>query len=191
MGLMGVMGLIGLMGYAGLISPIKPIKPIMPIIYIVLCAAASLSGEAAGCGDEALPDISTNEGQVFGHDAFPDEGAGKAGIEAVAGTDCAHHIFYGRCLEVVAAAWGTYDNLPCARRANEERTIAAYIHIIYIARVARGKHHFNVIGTASDDCALPEVLKEDWHEKLQFVLVVAAEVDVVIDDGTCLSCTVE
>ena len=64
--------------------------------------------------------------------------------------------------------------------------MAAYIHIIYYARVARSEQHIEVIGAASDDCALLEVLQDERCESLQLIAMVAAEVNVVIDNGASL-----
>ena len=76
-------------------------------------------------------------------------------------------------------------------RTDEVLAVFAYIHIIYIARVARREHHLHVVGTATNDGALAEVLLDGGHQLLQVVLVVAAEVEVVISDGAALGSTLQ
>ena len=160
-------------------------------VDVVLFASAGFSGKAAGGGDEALPGFSVETGNVFRHDAFPEEGAGKAGIKAVACSHRADNVVDWRCLEVVAARRSAYRDLLRSIRANEEGTILADIHIIYNARVARAEHDVEVVRAAANDGALSEVLLNGWRQNLKLIAMAAAEVEVVIDDGICLGCPLQ
>ena len=131
---------------------------------VVFLASAGLASKAASSSDEPLPSLPVERGYVFLHDAFPDEGAGKAGIEAVARPYRADNIVDWRCLKVVAARRSTYRDAFRTCCANEVSTMLAYIPIIYNARVARGKHDVEVVGAAADDGALAEVLLYDWRQ---------------------------
>lgn len=152
-------------------------------IDIVFFAAAGLSCKAASGCDKVLPSFTAEVGQVFGHNALPDERTGKACVEAVARSYGAHHIVDGRCLELVAARRGADCYLPSTRCADKELAVAADIHFIYIARVARGEHHLEVVRAASYYCAQAEVLQDGRLQRLQLVAVIPAEIEVVIDNG--------
>ena len=143
-GLMRHMGPIGLMGFMG--------------FYVILLTTACFCGKAAGSGDEALPNVARQGGQVVAPDAFPDEGTGETGVEAVACAYGTHYLLDARGLDVEASRRGADADQPCAGRAEEVGAEGADVPIIYITRVARAEHHFDVIGTAAHDGAPPQVL---------------------------------
>ena len=158
---------------------------------IVFCASASVSRKATSCCDESLPSVFVKIWDVFGHDVLPYKGTRETRIKAVSRTDRAHHIFHGRCLKVVAARWCADCNLPSACRADEVGTPLAYIPLIYIARVARSEHDVEVVCAATNNGALLEILQNDGQQGIEFVLMTAAEVEVVIHDGVCLCCLLQ
>ena len=158
---------------------------------IILLASACFACKATSNGDEALPSVFVEIGNVFGHDAFPNQSACKAGVEAITSSYCADNVINWRRLEVVATRRSTYSYLLRARSANEELAMLAYIPIIYNARVARGKHDIEVVCAASDDSALAEVMQDDGRQQLKLIAMAATEVDVIINDGIGLFCLLE
>ncbi len=158
---------------------------------VILCASARFGSKTTGRRNEALPAFAVEFGNILGHDFLPYQGTGKTGVEAVSGTDRADYIRHWRSLKLVAAVGRTDGDVFRPGCADEVGAMLTDIPIIYIARVASGIENFEIVGAASHNSALAEVLNDGRHEAVQLVGMVLAEVEIVVNNDLRLPCLLE
>ena len=131
-----------------------------------------------------LPLLAAEGWQHVFSDAPPDEAACQSGIEVVA---CAHraghvlHPGHGKAQGVVGQ---TYCHSTGSAGTDEYRAELPYVPVVDGSGIALAKQHLEVIGTAAHYAAPAAVVLDGGQERLQLVAVAAAEVDIVVDDGS-------
>ena len=152
--------------------------------------AARFGAELEATTNDVVPVALGEMVEVVATDALLDEPVEDAGIEVVARTNSAHGGEGGN--GVVLGEGGTVQ-LHTLRTAtiDEAGTIEGNLITIHLVASDKVVEHFKIFVRATHYVGILKVLNDGAHELDGLVSMVATEVHIVVDDGTCTACCIK
>ena len=156
---------------------------------VVLIALAYFRREADGIANNLVPGCFGQGFQLTMAHVFVDEAKQDAGIEVVARTDGAHRLKRFHRI-ILLHRLGAETQAIASIGADEAWTIETHLMLIDLVRIGHAEHIAEVFRRTTDDVGILEVFQDGRHQLDGFVGMGATEIDIIVNDGSGLTCLV-